>query len=310
MKKFRLFLCLVCVLVVGLTFGACGTPQKDTNEQPGPLQTTITLAEAKEIIVNALAIESLQMHTMAATDGQGNRDLLEKMGKFTLDEVRTDVDVDTQKTFYKSRSNGIYQYHNYTFENFYSNDLSADYEYNPGEYEFEYYATDGQGYKKQNNRVAKINENIFEAYCTDRFAMVKALFYDEAFSSVYGNEAIKVSHDNGYSLTLQGDFKGFQFYWYILSGMDPDNFDSLWLPYEKECQERYTQEVIDACHLKVTINFDNQDNIIGAVADAVALSPGDYNVQTSYLFTFTKTDAEIEQPQWLTDYWAQQGQAA
>ena len=82
MEKLKSIVCMALLLVVGC-FAFVGYHKEDN---PPENQTTITLAEAKTTIVNALKIDEPQAQAMAMTyalanEQQGNRDIFIKFGK-------------------------------------------------------------------------------------------------------------------------------------------------------------------------------------------------------------------------------------
>lgn len=206
MKKFKSILCMALMLVVGcIAFVGCG-PKEEDNPPPA-IETTITLAEAKTTIINALKIDEQQVQAMAMTYGneqQSNRSILLKFGKI-------DFNVEASVTYYEDNkvieipSRLVADYTGGNWNEYVldclslSDDPNKDTEdakvYNDGENL--YYNINGE--KLSGNMVFMNPLNIFvQSYCD----MVETLFTDEAFTTMYNGNVTKTSIDNGYTFTM------------------------------------------------------------------------------------------------------------
>ena len=229
MKKLKSVLCLALFLVFGaVMFVGCG-PKNETPKN----QTTITLAESKEIIVNALALDDTQVMAMEDVLQEGNRDLLEKFGKFSVnasENLHTTMDVRPGDQFASMalsyvNINGNYIYENNDFVKYLtdieigvlgerryvsSKEYLSDktlysfydkYEIEPGQYvdnkviSQEYQDMRGFGYGDTLGQVL--------------IQLIDGLFTDKAFDSVYESDVIKTTNEDSYTLTLKLDLKGY-----------------------------------------------------------------------------------------------------
>lgn len=320
MKKIKaIFSALLLFVTCAVLCVGCGSNKGNPDNSN---TTKISLAEAEATIVKALAINNRSgLTTMAEDETNVNRDLMEKFGNFTASMVQVDVDVDNQKIMAEIEESGVITYHNHNFVSYVTNSVEVS------------------SYHKANDRVESASyfaDNRLYRWCIDEsssdgrtwevktdniqyasnYENLKGVFGKEAFEGVYGDEVVKTINANGYSLTLQGDFKGYMYYFFIFTGglESSTTFEEMWESYEAKMKTRYSQAVLDSCYMKVIINFDNHDEITDAVVELVGLTPhGDegvegnyYNIQNTVTYTIAKTDADVKQPQWLTDYLASQ----
>ena len=119
MNKLKSFLCaLLTFITCAVLFVGCGAERPIEPPPTPPATTTISLAEAKAIILNALALDGQGGVTPQSVQ-VGNRDFLEKLGKFTFtsDEYLWDVDKKVINEEYHSRGN--FEYANYDFLSYY-----------------------------------------------------------------------------------------------------------------------------------------------------------------------------------------------
>lgn len=303
MNKLKSFLCgLLTFMVCAVLFVGCGAgqPTEPTPTPPTPptiTTTTISLAEAKAIILNALALD--EQGSVAPQSVQaGNRDFLEKLGKFTFTSDEYLWDVDKKVIDQEYHSCGNFEYANYDFVSYYLCDSEFD------QPTSEVCLADGTVYVN-NLKTGLIREQNKEAI--DWANILNCFLTEESFNYVYKDEVQKVTTDAGFSLSLIGDIKGYmQILALLTDGPVGEDFDQLWESYSKMLEERYSQAIIDECHLLVQINFDKNENIIGADAEMFGLSPqpDGKNIQNQESFHVVKTDEEFTQPQWLTDYLA------
>lgn len=298
MNKFKSFLCgLLTFMVCAVLFVGCGTGQPTEPTPPTTTTTTISLAEAKAIILNALVLDG-QGGVAPQSVQTGNRDFLEKLGKFTFtsDEYLWDVDKKVIDQEYHSRGN--FEYANYDFVSYYLCDSEFD------QPTSEVCLADGTVYVN-NLKTGLIREQNKEAI--DWANILNCFLTEESFNYVYKDEVQKVTTNAGFSLSLIGDIEGYMRILALLTdGPVGEDFDQLWESYSKMLEERYSQAIIDECHVLVQINFDKNENIIGADAEMFGLSPqpDGKNIQNKESFHVVKTDEEFTQPQWLTDYLA------
>lgn len=312
MKKFKSILCGALAFVAGsVALSACGVktePQTDPTEQTAVVgtKTTISLAEAERIIVNALAIDNNQLQTQstrgmvlhAADASEGNRDIMKKLGKFTLTQNFTVVDMNGNET-QKNHMNGIINYNqDCQFESGLMNETNT---FSNGSYTIKnIYLSGSHCYKQEGSSKNEPSVDIVKDFDAQSYsAALLAVFSDEAFDKVYDKYATKEITENGYSLTLHGEMRQYYYLLAVMWGQDVSNFDEDWKSQEAELKEYYTDEQINACHIDLIIYLNNKDEIVSADIDYVDL--GNLCV-TNCLLTITKTNEPITEPNWVTEY--------
>lgn len=304
MKKLKSILCGALAFVAGsLVLSACGaktepnkTPEQQQEQQQSTVgtKTTISLAEAKRIIVNALAINNNQLQTQstkgmrlyAASAEEGNRDTFEKLGKFDIYDYQYSTNPETDEKLSESLVIGKAIYHN-GFQTCSMNfdDIVEKYWVN-GEY-FELY-----GSVRYDSNI-KFNEN---------FGSYQELFEEEAFDRVYDDTATKEINKDGYSITLTGDLKSFFIYSDIQHGYTIDEAEADWESYQEYIKDY--SEYFDKCHFNVIVNIDGNNDVISASVDIAffTISNGVINM-TKELVVFTREpNLIITEPEWVTNY--------
>lgn len=288
MKKFKSILCGALAFLAGsVALSACGVktePQTDPTEQTAVVgtKTTISLAEAERLIVSALAIDNNQLQTQstrgkvlhAADASEGNRDVFEKLGNFTFDELQYNHRDNDDKLHDVNHFNGQAIYSNSNYKTVFAT-RDADWESYPIH---EFYYNNGQGLDFTGDIDNIRQNNNFDNFCS--FTMYKSLFDNETFDSVYDNTATKEINQEGYSITLSGDYKK----WLLSIGVNPENY-------------------ANSNYFTVIVNVDSNNDVISATVDF----KGEYNNgQQCIIFfialKFTKTNDPITEPTWVTEY--------
>ena len=303
MKKFKSILCGALAFVAGsLVLSACGakTEQQETPaEQTETIstKTMISLAEAKKIIIHALAIEEDdgKLHTQAV-DETGNRDVMEKMGKFTWKESLVNTRFETNETGKK-----VYEQNSEGIANYKENIALGRLDY--GSFDF------SERYVANNIHYDRYNGNDLSVGHLDNFGvtMVSAdYFTDAAFANLYKNEVIKETVEGGYNLTFSASIKS-AYLWTFKKDMSPDECDEAWLRYEEYLNTHCTQSQLDQCRFNVIVNFNSDNEIVGMMSDwGVFEDSSQYNYDfvelSEYKIIMNKTDKEIVEPEWVTEY--------
>ena len=323
MKKFKSILCGALAFVAGsVALSACGvktktqepTQQEQQQQEAVETKTIISLAEAKEIIVKALAIEDNQLQTQstkgmmlhAASAEEGNRDIFEKMGRFTADELTTSISITTKEEIMKVHNNIEAVYHNQHFETCLQTHSYFEYVYSGNVRNR--YAGNSTGYFVDNNEYV-LNEYTSgdQVHCNENITAdselmgYKTLFSDETFDKVYDSNVIKENNKDGYSITLHGGFWEFYMLVNFSTEEEIENLKSALV----DCPE----VVRDTTCFKVVVNFDSNHEIFNVIVDAICVQPyhdGLGNV-IDYLsvhssITATKTNTELKEPEWVTEY--------
>lgn len=319
MKKLKsLFIIMLCFCMTTLIACSKNTnDNKTTDNSTTPTTTTITLTEAKEIIVNALAINetttvSYASNSLAQTS---NRDIYEKLGKFkltyneneestnnstnfeanisyknsTINKVNSKLVLTSDKTNTNSNTNN---------NPFTLPDESASiYEASPNRTENLYSANgiDYYFYNQTDNVKLKYDTSMFYISIKAYLNSFVDIFTDSAFESLFNVSVTKTLTTNGYSLSLTSSLKNFLIY---NDEMTEDDYNS-WYAIESN------KNIADSFTSSYIINFEN-DNIVSAT-----ISMSCYNLEEptnlhkiNSTTTLTKLTDEITAPNWfnLADY--------
>ena len=283
----------VIILCFGFVLTGCGGD--DTNKDNDTVTTTtINLNEAKEIIINALSIEQAQVMTFAGNEG--NRDIFEKLGKFSVNSkiYQEEQLIQTENT--------VAEYANNSFLQLYSQQTQTEY-MTENTIESELYITLQQVYQLTNGVVSasQLPEQMMQS-----FTLFNNALAEECFQSGYDEDVIKQTGQDGFSLTLNMNLFGYTYYT-MGSILDETNFNSYWQAFQL-AYEQMPQEYKDYYDFKIVFDFDNNNQITSFNMDikyvGVYANPSGsvqyYKVRGEMLTS--KYSGEISQPQWVTDY--------
>lgn len=314
LKIFAVLLVAI-MLCCGFFLAGCkdGNEKDDEDTNPGTQSsTTISLSEAKTIIVNALALDE----DSSSAEQQGNRDLFEKFGMVQLNLQSGAQDYTTGEMDSQDELVAYYEYSNNSIQKYNASGSSISAEY--GETAYQEYSPDYiTMYRDTNGTITEMpvstDESLEGEYADSEDMAVEDLinqmFRDEAFEKVYEENVVKNSVDNGFTLTLSSDYKGF----IRLSSLDlpDDEFDMIWglmsifivgIP----------QELKDAEKFEISINFDENEQITSLEFSLVYGIMDEFSSESevasysknSMNITISKYAGEITEPQWVTDYLA------
>jgi len=303
MKKLKSILCIIFAFILtAIVLCACGINNKE-NQKVGT-KTMISLTEAKQLIVSALAINNNQLQTQstngmrvfAASANEGNRDIMEKLGRFSYNEYITETDIETAQEvgntyviaemLYESEIKKCLMENNWDTKpiiDYFDSDNHICYTYDD---------------EKEDDEKISSRTYSDEELNINRFAYVRALFKDEAFDSIYDDTATKEINQNGYSITLTGDLKGWIRYTYFLWGdyaVTDEEIDSMY----NESIKDLPQETIDKCYFNLTVNIDSNNDVVSAAVNVKYIQSGKFICMS---VTLTKTNAPIVEPDWVTEY--------
>lgn len=280
---------IAVILCFGFLLTGCGG-----NKGDNPTTTTISLSEAKTIIVNALEIEEPQTQVLTYTLNEqaenGNRDIFEKLGLFTYSEKAVAIEYETGQDLSNqfTQISGQYSYKNSEY---------VKYLASLGDSEL-FYLTNGIRYYNDGSTTQTVQSTFIDEY---NIILCNA-FNNELFDNAYQQDVEKETLSSGYTLTLNADYKKFVS---SLYGEDYSSYDSL-IP----------AELKDWSKVSIIITFDNNDQITKAVLNINSISPYQtsvnsemHYVKVSGVITVEKYAGEITEPQWVTDYLAEQSQA-
>ena len=97
MKKFKSIICSFFMLIIGITCFAC-TPNTDPDNNnttppattPTPTEVTVSLDDAKSMVVSSLESETNKTTLNASTTHVGNRNIFVKLGNSELSFYKWD----------------------------------------------------------------------------------------------------------------------------------------------------------------------------------------------------------------------------
>lgn len=268
-QKIKMILSSALVFVLGvMVLSACGT--KNNNSQ-----NALTLAEAKAIIVNALAVEGKE----------NNRNLIEKLGRFD---------------YYNSYKNDFFESSEY-HDGVYLKCVSQE-TYNGSI--IKYYHLEGEGsYQYNSNRDPKVEMGNYA--CADSNSMFGngLWFTDEFFNVCYQNTVEKKVNQNGYSLILKMDYDNYVNMLVVISGASSEA--EIMATRAKYASMPESDRELMGGTMEIVFTNDNQ--IIGVKENMAAVSEGSENGETVITVErayaeITKRTAMIEEPAWVTEY--------
>lgn len=266
MKK--ILICLSIILAGGVALLA-GCNPSDNN---------LTLAQAKEIIVNALSMDSTVETTSVKSFSTDNRNIFVKLNRASV-EIDGLTDLGTKITGEVERgTNGWTGY-----------SLSSLEEY------FEYYVNDTAYFKHDNETATNpFDSSRFGIYLQSFDVIyVDLLFLDDAFDSIYENSVTKTSQGDTYTMTM--NIKMPNYVDYVMQKANEIGFtETEGLFGEGEDLERNKNE--GSAELVVT--FSNNDEILGLDLSVKALGTDRTTFSTTRILV-EKFDGEITAPAWF-----------
>ena len=312
MKKLKsLLIIMLCFCLTSLV--ACGKKPPEKKDSTPPTTTTITLAEAEEIIVDALAIENgaAPVSFVSDTSDYGNRNVFKKMENFKINIAGTFED-----TEYYQNYNGQFKYENdkYTKVILESDVLSVG---NTESQQLNGYSSNGNNlytYNQSTNEKVSYNDyetgirsslfnevNSYVFMCELLFTNV--LFSDMSFGHLYNSDLVtKTTNENGFSITLDIDVCAFG---YIFEGTrwgEPFEFDEQEFQAYCAMVEEFGEEyLISITNFKINFNNSNEiESIIWTFNNKESFSGNQY-IQTHYNVKLEKLSTEISAPDWFDE---------
>ena len=316
------------MLCCGFFLAGCkdGNEKNDEDTNPGTQSsTTISLSEAKTIIVNALALDE----DSSSAEQQGNRDLFEKFGMVQLNSLTETQDYTTSEMISQEEYVGHYEYSNNSIQKYLSSMSSTAVENDEiTEVNYQEYSSDYITVYRNiedelfGNMVMEItlsnDESTGESFEIETLesqilSITNVMFTDDAFDAVYKENVARNKTDDGFSLTLSSDYKGF-IRLLNLELMTDDEFDTFW-PLFSYGYNSMPQELKDIEKFEFVLNFDETEQITSLEmslkygeesvvwGDSSENESISYDIQTMNT-TISKYAGEITEPQWVTDYLA------
>ena len=322
MKKFRNLICIMFVLILGIFFVGCKTPEDPNNGTPPvttpatsgttsesgtsaesgttpesgntpeieePTEVTLSLSDAKSMVVDSLEsmTEKTQLNVNRLNSSPstvGNRNIFIKLGNTQL---LFEGDFDYADT--------IEGYVHRTTENWdkYSLESGEKKGYFDGENAYSKYE---DNYTKESFLESYFGVILYSVDCI----YVDLLFIEDAWVSIYENTATRTKKDYGFALTLNVDMS--KYVDYVMAKSEEYGLGAEGLIGEGDYKERNKQEG----SVELIVRFDKFLNIIGLDMTVVSLgSSGNGDVdffETN--FYLDKYNEEITAPEWFdaSDY--------
>jgi len=253
MKNFKMFLCSLFVLIIGcFAFVGCEKPTDNTppynsgeiTETPTEsTDTTLTLAEAKEMVVSALAVSEADGQMLATVPVIGNRNIFVKLKNV---EISFSNEASDTSSFDGEVQRINSNWSKYSLS---SNDMS---EYYDGD---NVYVKNGEEKSKTTYSNAYFGNYILPLLdCI----YVDLLFIENAWATIYESEATKSVKDYGFMLTMDVNMSKYvDFVMQECESMGLDASEALFGDGD------YRQKNKDEGSVELAIRFDKHLNIIG-----------------------------------------------
>lgn len=280
------------ILCFGFLLTGCGG-NKDT-------VSTISLSEAKTIIVNALEIDEPQTQLMTLAEEQSNRDVFVKFGKSKVSlNGRADMgenSQDTMQTIIVDKNGG--NWNKYVLEDklmYAGLGEMTTLEYFDGEYVFTNY-NGNISVTEPSSSVVGILQNY-----SAQLLIFDKMFSDVAFETLYKNEVEKRNNDNGFSLTINIDT--YEFWIFLMKQLAGDNYQEI----INSISETLVNKLKNEATTQLVVNFDNNEDMQNLTLSMTSFSQSDDTIiPTTQTITAEEYTGEITEPQWVTDYLAEQ----
>ena len=309
--KFKVSILSMLAIVFTFAFVLVGCGESKTRGE------TISLTEAKTLIVSALATD----------DNPDNRSIFAKFGKTQLlSEYNDEI---TSISGVSGSINAQYEYSNGALQKF-SLDLFSSYygtntiikEYSPEIDTIYLYTSDGIHEPsignltlidpEPGNEASIINGNL--SYSMIYLQMYGSLFTDDAFTNAYNN-VTKTNTSSGYDIALSVNFE-----WFIKTILRAIYTEEQFIKVWEEIYKPQLDAMGDLINSpgtssQVVLEFNNNNQIsnlklVNNISGQTA-SPSDPSASfsSSETMTISPYTGEITEPQWVTDYLAEQSQA-
>ena len=262
--------------------------------------STISLSEAKTIIVNALEIDEPQAQLMTLAEEQSNRDAFVKFGKSKV-SLNGKADMgensqDTMQTIIVDKNGG--NWNKYVLEDkliYAGLGEMTTLEYFDGEYVFTNY-NGNISVTEPSSSVVGILQNY-----SAQLLIFDKMFSDVAFETLYKNEVEKRNCDNGFSLTINIDT--YEFWIFLMQQLTGDNYQEI----INSISETLLNKLKNEATTQLVVNFDNNEDMQNLTLSMTSFSQSDDTIiPTTQTITAEEYTGEITEPQWVTDYLAEQ----
>ena len=301
------------ILCFGFLLTGCGDSSNNDNtgdDDTSANTSIISLVDAKNIIINALAIDDAES---TPTLPNSQRDIFVKFGKSAISlfsEIRYPGDgsvinasapvQQTQISFITDKTSGTLDKYLVDGAFYGAMNLTA-LEYLDGEFVYSNY----DGVISRVDYTGSIT-GVLLNYAS-QLLIYETLFSDSAFDNIYQQQVEREDFEEGFSLTLDTNiYEYFIFmaeYSYTIMGMP--NFDQS--AFEESLGETMINKVKNEGSATLTITFDNNSDIISLnMKMNMFMQINDDIIPDNTIVTIEKYTGDITEPQWVTEYIAQQ----
>ena len=312
------------ILCFGFLLTGCGDSSNNDNtgdDDTSANTSIISLVDAKNIIINALAIDDAES-TPTLPNSQAkidNRDIFVKFGKSAI-SLFSDIGYpgdgsvinasasirQAQISFLTDKTSGEldkYLIEGSIFDGAFGEPVySTALEYLDGEFVYSNY----DGVINRVDYTGNITEGVLFNYAS-QLLIYETIFSDSAFDSIYQQQVEREDFEEGFSLTLDTNiYEYFIFmleYNYTIMGMP--NFDQS--AFEEILGETMINMIKNEGSATLTITFDNNGDIVSLNMKMNMFTQiNDDIIPNNSVVTIEKYTGDITEPQWVTEYLAQQ----
>lgn len=273
MKVKRISLSVLGVILAVMCFGfvlagCCGN------------SATISLSEAKEIVLNALAVDDAGSMTVSAAD-VGNRNIFTKFGTAKL-SLESGADVGVKLSGLATKTNDEWIEYLIT-------DASGAQEYYDGSVA---YLKNGEEYSQNT-----IDSSFMGVYLYSYDSIfLNLLFIDEAWDTIYENEVKKVDVEGGYTLTM--DINMSNYVDFVMAKSQEFGLGAEGLFGEDDVLQRNKDE--GSASLVMTFTNDNEIAKLDLAVSSLGFNGSDYSFVDTKI-SVSATTEEIVEPDWVSE---------
>ena len=274
MRVKRISLSVIGVVLAVLCFGivvagCCGNSS-----------STISLSEAREIVLNALAVDNAESMAVRTAD-VGNRNIFTKFGTAKL-SLESGADVGVKLSGLATKTNDEWTEYLIT-------DASGAQEYYDGSIA---YLKNNDGYF--NNTIDCSFMGVY-LYSYDSI-FLNLLFIDDAWDTIYGNEVEKIDVDGGYTLTMDIDMS--KYVDFVMEKSQEFGLGAEGLFGEDDVLERNKTE--GSASLVMTFTNDNEITKLDLAVSSLGFNGSDYSFVDTKI-SVSATTEEIVEPDWVSE---------
>lgn len=272
MRVKRISLSVIGVVLAVLSFGfviagCCGNSS-----------STISLSEAREIVLNALAVDNAESMAIRTAD-VGNRNIFTKL---KTAELTLESGDDIELSGFATKVNDEWVEYLIT-------DANGAQEYYDGSVA---YLKNGEEYSQNT-----IDSSFMGVYLYSYDSIfLNLLFIDEAWDTIYGNEVEKVDVEGGYTLTM--DINMANYVDFVMAKSQEFGLGAEGLFGEDDILQRNKDE--GSASLVMTFTNDNEITKLDLAVSSLGFNGNDYSFVDTKI-SVSATTEEIVEPDWVSE---------